>query len=134
MSVVMMKVFESAMSATFDLAEMLGKIDRHHIVGNLTDDEREKLIGLARGKADPSGGLDLMAKLQDLENRVRTLEAYHAAPDAGEDEAVEEYAPGKWYHAGDKVTYDGKVYVCTAPDGVVCVWSPAEYPAYWAAA
>lgn len=129
MSAVMMKVFESAMSVTFDLAEMLGKINSHHIMGNLSDDEREKLISLARSKADPSGGLDLMAKLQDLENRIRKLEAYHA--DGAMDETVEEYTPGKWYHAGDKVSHEGKVYVCTAPDGIVCVWSPAEYPAYW---
>ena len=127
----MYKIFESAMSTTFDLTTMLGKINAHHIMGNLTDDERDRLIQLARSKADPFGGIDVVAKLQELENRVRTLEAHHAAPDAGEDEAVEEYTPGKWYHTGDKVKHEGKVYICSVPDGQVCVWSPTEYPAYW---
>lgn len=25
----------------------------------------------------------------------------------------------------------GSVYTCIAPAGVVCTWSPDEYPAYW---
>lgn len=127
----MYKIFESAMSTPFDLSAMIDKINRHNIMGTLTDDERDKLVNLARDKANPAGGLDVMAKLQDMENRIRALEAYHAAPEGGTAETVEEYVPGKWYSAGDKVAYEGKQYVCIAPAGVVCVWSPAEYPAYW---
>ena len=44
---------------------------------------------------------------------------------------VAEYASGTWYHRGDKVLFDETVYTCVAPEGVVCVWSPAEYPQYW---
>lgn len=126
----MYKIFESAMSNPFDLPVMLEKINRHHIMGNLNDDERDRLESLARRRANPSGSLDVMAKLQELDNRIRALEAYHAA-DGGTAETVEEYTPGKWYRNGDKAAYNGSVYVCIAPDGVVCVWSPAEYPAYW---
>lgn len=25
----------------------------------------------------------------------------------------------------------GKVYECTAPEGVACVWSPEVMPGYW---
>ena len=32
---------------------------------------------------------------------------------------------------GDKITFEGGKYKCIAPDGVVCVWSPKEYPVYW---
>lgn len=129
----MYNVFIEAMNEPFDLTAMLAKIDYHHIRGNLTDAEREELIALAREKANPYGGVDVMEKLQDLENRVRALEG--AKDDTATDtETVEEYIPGKWYRAGDRVTYDGKVYTCIAPDGVVCVWSPAEYPDYWEAA
>lgn len=126
----MYNVFIEAMNEPFDLTAMLAKIDYHHIRGNLTDTEREELIAHAREKANPYGGVDVMEKLQDLENRVRALEG--AKDDTATDtETVEEYIPGKWYRAGDRVTYDGKVYTCIAPDGMVCTWSPAEYPDYW---
>lgn len=35
------------------------------------------------------------------------------------------------YKNGDKVTYKNKKYLCIAPDGVACTWSPEEYPSYW---
>lgn len=42
-----------------------------------------------------------------------------------------EYVVVKWYYNGDKITFDNEKYICTAPDGQVCVWSPVDYPAYW---
>lgn len=123
----MKDVFVQAMREPFDLAAMLGRIDYHHIRGNLTDGEREELAALAREKADPFGGLDVAKKLQELDARVTALEK-----GGGEEpEDIPEYVPGKWYYAGDKVMFEGAAYVCTAPEDVVCVWSPAEYPAYW---
>lgn len=127
----MYKVFESAMNGTFDLSKMLERINHHHVLGNLSNDERSALENMARNKANPSGSLDVMAKLQEMDARICALEAYHAAPEGGAAETVEEYVPGKWYHNGDQVMFDGRVYTCTAPAGGVCVWSPAEYPAYW---
>lgn len=124
----MKQVFISAINGTFDLTDMLAKINTHHICGNLTDAEREELISAARQKANPFGGVNVMEKLQELENRVRALEEGKANEPA---ETAPDYQPGKWYYKGDKVTHDGKVYECIAPDGVVCTWSPAEYPAYW---
>lgn len=125
----MYNVFVEAMREPYDLTAMLAKIDYHHIRGNLTDAEREELVALARNQANPYGGVDVMAKLEDLESRVRALEQ-GSNPESG-DEDVPEYVAGKWYYNGDKVTFGGAVYVCTAPEGVVCTWSPAEYPAYW---
>lgn len=58
-----------------------------------------------------------------LEERVAALEKAIPAP--------AEYSPGKWYYRGDRVTFNGSVYICIAPEGVACVWSPTEYPAYW---
>ena len=127
----MKTVFESALNSAFDLTDMLGKINTHHIAGNLTDADREELIRKAREKANPFGSVDVMAKLQELEERVRALEEAKAAGGESNEEIVPEYQVGKWYYNGDKVTFDGKVYTCNAPAGVVCVWSPAEYPAYW---
>lgn len=45
--------------------------------------------------------------------------------------SVPEYEAGKWYYRGDMVKFDGKTYSCIAPENVVCVWSPLEYPQYW---
>ena len=123
-------VFSSALNGTFDLTDMLGKINTHHIAGNLTDADREELIRKAREKADPFGGVDILAKLNDHETRIKALE--EAGKTAGGDtEDVPEYQAGKWYYNGDKVLFEGVVKTCTAPAGVVCTWSPAEYPAYW---
>ena len=54
--------------------------------------------------------------------RLNALERTVQAPD---------YAPGTWYYRGDMVRFEDAVYTCVAPAGVVCVWSPAEYPTYW---
>lgn len=127
----MKHVFIAAMEETFDLSQMLAKIDYHHIRGNLTDADREELAALAREKANFSGSVDVLKKLEEIENRLRVLEGNTAS--GGDAETAPEYQAGKWYYAGDKVTFDGKVHTCIAPDGVVCVWSPAEYPIYWEA-
>lgn len=127
----MKHVFIAAMEETFDLSQMLAKIDYHHVRGHLTDAEREELIAVAREKANPFGGLDVRKKLEEIENRLRVLEGNTAS--GGDAETAPEYQAGKWYYAGDRVTFDGKVHTCIAPDGVVCVWSPAEYPIYWEA-
>lgn len=44
---------------------------------------------------------------------------------------IDDFVVGKTYYEGDKVRFDGKIYECIAPDGVVCVWSPSDYPTYW---
>lgn len=125
----MKNVFIEAMNEVFDLTTMLARIDYHHVRGSLTDDEREELIALARSKADPFGGMDVKAKLMELDERVAALEK-----NGGETgETIAEYVPGKWYYAGSKVLMEGVTYKCIAPEGVVCTWSPTEYPAYWQA-
>lgn len=35
------------------------------------------------------------------------------------------------YYKGDRVTFEGAKYICIAPDGVACTWSPVQYPTYW---
>lgn len=125
----MKNVFIEAMNETFDLTTMLARIDYHHVRGNLTDDEREELVALARGKADPFGGMDVAAKLLELDERITALEKGGNVPSGD----IDEYVHGKWYYADDKVMFGGTAYKCVAPEGVVCTWSPVEYPAYWQA-
>ena len=117
-------------SGRYELTDMLTKIDTIWVQSSLTDDERTELMNLARSGADPSRGVDVLAKLSDLDKRLTVLEnAGTTDPEPGEE--YPEYIPGKWYYKDDKITHNGQKYVCIAPDGVVCVWSPSEYPAYW---
>ena len=109
------------------LADMLHKIDTLWAQGDLDDDQRTELIALARGNADTAQEVNMLAKLEELEQRVKALETGSTEPG----EAYPDYVVGKWYYSGDKITFEGGKYKCIAPDGVVCVWSPKEYPVYW---
>ena len=120
------KVIESK---NFELSAFLKKIDVLWVQGNITDAEKEDLIALARKYADVQNSIDVLYKLEDLDQRVKALE--EAKADAPTTEEVEPYMVGKWYYNGDKVTFEGSVYECTAPVGFPCTWSPSEYPAYW---
>ena len=123
----MKAIFESVINrGSYDLSGLLKKIDSYHIEGKLTDAEKNELYSKARGEAAPN--IDVMAKLMELEERVRKLEQGETETPA---EDYPEYVVGKWYYAGDKISYNGKNYVCSTPDGVVCTWNPDEYPAYW---
>lgn len=123
----MKAIFESVIKrGGYDLSGLLKKIDSYHIEGKLTDTEKDELYHMARGEAAPN--VDVLAKLIDLENRVRKLEQGEPETPA---EEYPEYVAGKWYYAGDKISYGGKHYVCSAPEGAVCNWNPDEYPAYW---
>ena len=127
----MKTIFENVIArGDYDLAGLLKKIDGYHIAGRLSDAERDELYEKARTGANPAESVDVLAKIAELERRVKALEEGQDSGTGSTD--VPEYEVGKWYYKDDKVMYDGKKYTCTAPDGVVCVWSPAEYPAYWA--
>ena len=116
-------------SGRYELSALLGRIDTLWVQGDLTDEQRTELIALAREHADLSGSVSILRKLEELDARVRALET-----DTEEGETPEtypDYVAGKWYYTGDRMTFAGKRYICTAPSGQVCVWSPDEYPAYW---
>lgn len=109
------------------LADMLHKIDTLWAQGDFDDEQRTELIALAQGNADMTQEVNVLARLGELEQRVRALETGSTEPG----EAYPDYVAGKWYYNGDKITFEGGKYKCIAPDGVVCVWSPKEYPVYW---
>lgn len=114
----------------YELSDMLKKIDTQWIQSNITDAEREELIALARENANMFNSIDILAKLEELDRRMTAYENSVVAP---ETEEYPEYVVGKWYYGGGKCTFEGVKYDCTAPEGVVCNWSPAEYPPYWSA-
>ena len=116
-------------SGRYELTELLGKIDTLWVQGYLTDEQHDELVRLAQGSADVENSVDIIAKLAELEARVAALENSEAP--GGETEEYPAYVIGKWYYNGDKITYNGKHYVCIAPSGAVCTWNPDEYPVYW---
>jgi hypothetical protein len=112
----------------WQLHEMLERIERMYAAARLTGEEHDELVMLAREKASYKDGVDVAAKLKELEERIRALEEAGGDIEAA---VMPEYVAGKWYYAGDKVMFDGAAYVCAAPEGTVCVWSPEEMPGYW---
>ena len=114
----------------YDLPALLTKIDALWVQGDLTDEERQELKEKARAGASPSAKADLFAKLQELEARVKALEEGKAEGGSTE-AAAEDFVEGRWYYNGDKCIWNGVTYVCIAPAGQVCVWSPEAYPTYW---
>lgn len=130
-------------STRYELGDMLTKIDTIWIQGDLTDEQRTELVTLAQENAQPENSYaplqeqieQAFAKIAALDARVKVLEA--GEPPEPEPEP-EEYPPyvqpsgaHDAYHKGDKVSWNGKNYVCIAPDGAACVWNPDAYPAYW---
>lgn len=127
-------------TGSFELTDILKKIDTLWMHGSIDDGQRTELISAARKKADPSASYaplqEQVDKLADdlaaLAARVTALEG-GGEPEPGDDYPAYVQPAGAHdaYHKGDKATWNGKRYVCIAPDGVACVWNPDTYPAYW---
>lgn len=119
----------------YELADMLKKIDTLWVQGSITDDERTELISKAHGNAIAENSVDIMSKLSELDKRITAIENIISDGETeGDDKPsgeYKEYEVGKWYYNGDTVLFDGDAYICIAPEGVTCVWSPAEMPSYW---
>ena len=111
----------------YDLSAMLTKIKALWAEGDLNDEQKGELIQSAQNGAIPQKSVDFMLKLEELDRRLKALEEN----DADLEDDASEFVAGKWYYAGDGCVFNGVKYKCVAPDGVVCVWSPSDYPAYW---
>ena len=114
-------------SGNFDLGEKLESIRYYQVHGELTLEQMEELVSLAREKAQPQYNPEqdfeqLLDRLHALEERVTKLE---------ETEVVEkypEYEDDRWYFSGEGVTFDGTKYTCIAKK---TKFSPAEKPKDW---
>ena len=130
----MQKVIERVIeSKNYELSDMLRKIDTLWVQGSIDDAVRKSLSDKARSNANTQNSMDILLKLEELDKRVKALEDAQTSNETEEKTEVTypEYTVGKWYYKGDKVTFEGTVYECTAPEGAVCTWRPTEYPAYW---
>lgn len=140
-------------SGLYDLNGILDKINILWVSNRLIDEEAQALVELARNNANPENSyaplqkqIDLLFENQkEFSNQLKEIaEKLNTLIGGGEVEPVPEPEPSEEYpeyvnptgahdayYKDDKVTYNGKKYICIAPDGVACVWSPDIYPQYW---
>lgn len=114
----------------YDLNAMLLKIDTYHIEGKLTDDEKTELYLLAQQK--PTQQYDFKTEIEKLWAAIREINDILSG-DSGEEETeisefVQPTGASDAYQVGDRVLFDGEVFVCLVPN---CVWSPLAYPQGW---
>lgn len=131
-------------SGQYELTDMLKKIDTIWLQRTLDDDQRTELIELARSRADPKQSYDIQKQLEsifsnlsemgqailELTDRVTKLEGGSVTPPVVDEypQFVQPTGAHDAYNTGDKVTYNGKKYICQMDN---CVWTPDAYPAGW---
>lgn len=127
----------------YELSEMLTKINTFWVQGELTDEHYTELVEMARENALPENSYadvyaivkNLYSEIDVLKVRMKALE--EGSSEGGSDETDEypEYVSPTGshdaYYAGAKMTFDGKKYICIAPEGVAVVWNPDVMPGYW---
>lgn len=122
----------------YELADILEKINTVWLKSYITKEQMEELETLAREKANTDNSIDVINKLKEIDSKMQEFDTRITKlenPSAEEPEEPEvtcpAYVAGKWYYNGDTCSENGKNYICIAPEGQVCVWSPSEYPTYW---
>lgn len=131
----MKTIFESVIArGDYNLTDLLNKIDSYHVMGRLTDVERDELYAKARAGALDALGYDVKAEIDALWAAVRALQG---GANAGNGATEESQAPAEFvqptgahdaYNLGDRVTYSGRVYESIINGNV---WSPDVYPDGW---
>ena len=133
----MYKIIKSVIeSKDFKLEDILHKINKMYIEDKVSEAEKSELDELARAKAKAENSYDIQkqldnifARLEALENRNTETEDTETTEPADEyPEFVQPTGAHDAYQVGDKVTYNGKKYICKLEN---CVWSPDTYPAGW---
>ena len=134
------KIMAAISLGGYGLAPMLGRIATAWARGEVTDGERDELEAAARDRARPEDSYApagerlraLEAAVAEVCERLAALERGADAPQEPAEEwpaYVQPTCAEDAYRVGDRVTWQGRRYVC-AYDGAV--WTPAEYPAAWA--
>lgn len=124
-------------SGRYELSDMLKKIDTIWLQGGLTEEQRRELVDLAREHAIPENSYASMQKQIDVlfQNYAELAREILELKNGGESPEPEEWpeyvhptSVHDAYNTGDKITYNGKHYVCQMDS---CVWDPDDYPAGW---
>lgn len=140
----MYEIFKNTLKGQYELVDMLNKIAEYYIKGNLSKAEKEELEEEARINANPVNSYapletqinELATRVDILENKVSQLEKTSAGePTEEPSEPIDEYpeyvqptGAHDAYKVGDKITYNGKKYICKLD---ACVWNPDTYPVGW---
>ena len=126
-------------AGNYELVDMLKKINTVWIESNITDEQKQELDELARTNAKAENSYaplqeqvnDLYSKYDELKQEIAELKG-EAAEEPAEPEPADEYPEFKEpqgshdaYNIGDKITYNGKKYICQMNG---CVWAPDVYP------
>ena len=129
-------------NTNFKLEDTLEKIYVMYSKDKLTKEEMEELDTLAREKANPVNSYaplqeqidNIYTELNSIKAEIKELKG-QTGEEPTEPEPTEEYpeyvqptGAHDAYHVGDKITYNGKKYICKLDN---CVWTPDAYPAGW---
>ena len=110
----------------YDLADLTERIKTLYAMGELTEDEMTQLLDSAAANANQDAMLpDMSERVGALETRIAAVEERVGKLEAGGVEPVEPEDPAdewpEWvrptskdtqYNKGDKVTFNGRHYVC----------------------
>ena len=130
----MQKIIEKVIeSKNYELSDMLKKIDTLWVQGSIDDSMRKSLSDKARNNANTQNSIDVLSKLEEIDRRLKALEEAKVGAETEEptETLYPEFVVGNWYYSGNKISFLGNNYICVAPENVVCVWSPSDYPDYW---
>lgn len=134
----------------FELKDILYKINKMWIESAITEEQKAELDSLARENAVAENSYaplqeqinNANSRMDELEARIVKLKNSESSGETGEDTEpeepigpIEEYpefvqptGAHDCYNTGDKITYNGKKYICKMNG---CVWAPDVYPAGW---
>lgn len=121
------------MRKDYELTEMIINLKSLKLSGDITDEQLTELMQLARDMADPAMSVNVIKRLDDIETRLRVIENKLAgsSPIAPSEE-YPVFVKDKVYKKGDKVTFEGRKYICVLNEYTdSTTWSPGDYPAYW---
>ena len=129
----MKTIFENVLErGGYDLTGLLNRIDSYHVMGKLTDADRDELYAKARAGAREALSYDVKAEIDALWAAVRALQGNVSGSDTQDPQASAEFVQPSGahdaYNLGDRVTYNGRVYESIINGNV---WSPDVYPDGW---
>ena len=142
------------LSKDFKLEDLLNKIDTIWLQSKITDDEKLELIDLARENALVENSYKPLQEQIDkafeeidtlketvnanaigmsaLKDAIEKLGQQVEIPEAPTEEEYPQFVQPNGahdrYNEGDKITYNGKKYICKMNG---CVWYPDAYPNAW---
>lgn len=143
----MFQAFQTIINAGgYDLADLTERIKTLYAMGELTGEEMKRLLDSAAANADQDAMLPdvpervgaLETRIAAVEERVGKLEAGGVEPGDPEEPAdewpewVRPTSKDTQYNKGDKVTFNGRHYVCrknnvsASPDEDPKRWQPVE--------